>query len=168
MNWMPYIHILIFGVVAFLPEWRRTCLIIVFFAALNMAYQPLTNAAAADGNQNIHLIYVAADFITIMALLIWGKKGSLLQASVLTAFIAVNFALLLDYKAPPYPVYESYKEVIFALNIIQILLIGGGIYAVVKFFMDGLSRTILGRVRYSGFSSLRSRSGPRKHMDKVE
>ena len=150
MEYMPHIHLVIFGLVAFVPEWRRTCLIIVLFAILNIAYQPLVDIAADEGNQIIHLIYALADFITILALLKWGSKGRLLQASILTAFIAVNFALLLDYKFPPYPVYEVYPQVIFALNIIQLFLISGGIYAVagntIKFIMDRVYRPVLGRV----------------------
>ncbi len=150
MEYMPHIHLLIFGIVAFVPEWRRTCFIIFLAALANIFYQPITAAASQALNYNVPAVYAFADFITIMALLIWGRKGSLLQASVLTAFIAVNFALLLDYKFPPYPVYEVYPQVIFALNIIQLFLISGGIYAVVgntiKFIMDRVYRPVLDRV----------------------
>jgi len=178
MEYMPHIHLVIFGLVAFVPEWRRTCLIIALFALLNIAYQPLVDNAADEGNQIIHLIYALVDFIAILALLWWGSKGEFsakaiftqpgaarfLQAGILTFFIATNLALLLDYKAPPYPMYYAYEKVIFALNIIQLFLISGGIYAVVgntiKFILGGTPRTILGGIRnnYSGSHGTGSRS----------
>jgi len=172
MEYMPHIHLLIFGIVAFVPEWRRTCFIIFLAALANIFYQPITAAASQALNYNVPAVYAFADFITIMALLLWGRKGSLLQASVLTAFIAVNFALLLDYKFPPYPVYEVYPQVIFALNIIQLFLISGGIYAVVgntiKFIMGRTPRAILGGIRnnYSGSDGTGSRTV--QHRDSVE
>lgn len=163
MLWMPHIFLVVFGIVALVPEYRATALIIFIASLANVIYQPLLNMAAADGNQNIHVVHVIADFITILALLKWGSKGNLLQASVLTAFMTWNFALLLDYKAPPYPIYDSYKEVIFALNVTQILLISGGIYAVAGRTFDLILEGIRKR-HYSGFPH-NPRS--RKHMDEL-
>jgi len=167
MEYMPHIHLVIFGIVAFVPEWRRTCFIIFLAALANIFYQPITAAASQALNYNVPAVYAFADFITIMALLTWGRKGSLLQASVLTAFIAVNFALLLDYKFPPYPVYEVYPQVIFALNIIQLFLISGGIYAVVRRLRD-LSNQFLAGIRHGRHSGgvAGYRSG--QHRNSVE
>jgi len=151
MEYMPHIHLVMFGLVAFLPEWRRTCFIIFLAALANILYTPLTAAASQAGNYNVPAVYAFTDFIVIMALLLWGKKGSLLQASVLALAIAINLALLLDYKFPPYPVYEVYPQVIFALNLIQLFLISGGIYAVVRRLGDS-SNQFLARIRHGRHS----------------
>lgn len=146
MLWMPYIFLVIFGAVAIVPEWRATALIIFIASLANIIYQPILNIAAAQGNLDVPLVHVAADSITILALLKWGSRGWKGQAAILTLFMAWNAALLLDYRASPYPIYESYKEVIFALNLTQILLISGGIYAVAgratDFILGGLGKNI--------------------------
>ena len=147
MEYMPHIHLVIFGLVTFVSEWRRTCFIIFIAALANILYTPLTAAASLAGNYDVPAVYAFTDFIVIMALLLWGKKGSLLQASVLALAISTNLALLLDYKFPPYPVYEVYPQVIFALNIIQLFLISGGIYAVVRRTGDTINN-FLGRIRH--------------------
>ena len=147
MEYMPHIHVVIFGLVAFLPEWRKTCFIIFLAALANILYTPLTAATSQVGNYNVPAVYAFTDFIVIMALLLWGRKGNLLQASVLALAISTNLALLLDYKFPPYPVYEVYPQVIFTLNIIQLFLISGGIYAVVRRARDTINN-FLGGIRH--------------------
>jgi len=172
MLWMPHILLIVFGLVAFVPEWRRTCLIICAASLANVLYQPLLELAAERGDQWILVVHGIADAITIVVLLAWGSKGRMLQASVLALFIAWNLALAVDYLAPPYPIDQSYMGVIFALNIIQILLISGGIYAVVgnaiKFILDTLSRPVLGGVRRSYNAGGSVGPHPRKHRDSVE
>lgn len=167
MLWMPQILFVIFGMVAFIPEWRRTCLIICIASLANVIYQPILEIAATNDDQWVLAVHAIADAITIFALLIWGSRGKFLQASVLTLFISTNLVLAADYLAPPYPFYESYMGVIFTLNIIQILLISGGIYAVagnsIKFFKFILARItwpILGGIRrsYYGGGSAGSRT----------
>ena len=138
-------------------------MIICVASLANVLYQPLLELAAERGDQWILVVHGTADAITVVVLLAWGSKGRLLQASVLVLFIAWNLALAVDYLAPPYPIDQSYMRVIFALNIIQILLISGGIHAVVgntiKFILGWIPRPVLDGIR----RSYRSWGGPRHH-----
>ena len=172
MLWMPHILFVVFAAVSFIPEWRRTALIICAASLANAIYQPLLETVAAAGDQRVLVVHGVAELITILALLAWGSKGRFLQIGVLTLFISWHLALAIDYLAPPYPIYESYMGVIFTLNIIQILLISGGIYAVVgnaiKFILDTLSRPVLGGVRRSYNAGGSVGPHPRKHRDSVE
>lgn len=140
MLWMPHILFVIFGAVAMIPEWRRTALIICVASLANILYQPLLESAALQNDDAIVVIHGAADAITVFALLKWGSKGRLLQASVLLLFILWNLAFLIDYKTQSYVLYDSYMGVIFALNIIQILVFSGGIYAMVNGVLEGIRR----------------------------
>lgn len=158
---MPVVHVVVFGAVALVPEWRRTALIIAVFALANIGYQDWLDTIAATGNKDVIAIHAMIDAITLFVVLNWGSKGMFtarnifwksggarfLQASVLTLFMTWNLALLLDYKSSPYPIYESYSQVIFALNLIQILLISGGIYAVANLVLERARRPVLGRER---------------------
>ena len=168
---MPYVFLIVFGLVVFVPEWRRTALIIFIAAFANVLYAPIVDAAAALGDQRATIAHVFADFITILALLKWGSRGKFtarnifkkaggakfLQAGILTAFMTWNLALLLDYKSSPYPIYESYSQVIFALNIVQILFISGGIYAGANSILEG--------VRQRHYRHFPHNPRGRKHMD---
>lgn len=172
MLWMPHIILVVFAAVSFIPEWRRTCLIICAASLANVLYQPLLELAAERGDQWILVVHGIADAITIAVLLEWGSKGKFLQASVLALFIAWNLALAVDYLSPPYPIDESYMGVIFSLNIIQILLISGGIYAVagntIKFILGALHRPVLGGIRRSYFGGRSAGSGAVQHRDSLE
>ena len=140
MLWMPHILFVIFGAVAMVPEWRRTALIICIASIANVIYQPLLEAAALQNDEAIILIHGASDTITILALLKWGSKGKLLQASALLLFVVWNLMFMIDYKVQSYLIYDSYMGVIFALNILQVLMISGGIYAMVNRVLERMGR----------------------------
>lgn len=139
---MIYLHVIVFGLIALVPEWRRTGLIICLAASANLVYADFIDGLAISGDYDAVVFHAMVDAIVAYTVLRWGSKGRFGQAAVLTLFMTWNLALLIDYLAPPYPLYEAYEPGMLALNIIQVMLVIGGIHAMVGGALEHLKRGI--------------------------
>lgn len=135
---MPYIFMVVFGIVAIgAPSWRSTALIIFGFSAFNVFMLPFYQAVETHESASILFptISGAVDFFTAVILVTWGSVGMLRQAKALCLALMAHIVMIVIHIDVLEQLIESvydittfedaYMMAIFAVNIAQLWIMGG-------------------------------------------
>ena len=153
MFYMPYISIAVFLVCLFASEYRRTAFILLSAAVINVAIMALYEYMAMQNNPDVVFIMGSIDVLTAYVLVYLGSKHKLKQAFILIGATVLNSVMLMDYYSNLIPV-DLYYKVIFILNLIQMLIMRGGIWSGVNVIRDRIIKVSPLRVIIRGFDRI--------------
>ncbi len=142
MQYMPFIMLFIFGFIAHFPgKYRRTAYILSMAMLVNVSLIPLFQEMAKDHNTDLTFIYGAIDLIVATCMLKYGSKFKIAQTGILASAVFLNAVMLIDYGSHLIP-YATYYYTIFGMNVLQILLVIGGLRGIFYRFYnrDGQKR----------------------------
>lgn len=112
-----------FLIPCFSKTYRGTAIVLFLFAALNVADAEFLSSLAFTGSNNVYVYTCMADVVTISMLFAFGTKTKYYQIGLLFSAVMINVASLQNLLG-----VDMFVNLITGINILQLLLLRGGIY----------------------------------------